>query len=156
MSYDGSSGPSWGLVLVRITVGSILLYAGWMKLSMGVDPAIVSGTRDAFAKAPGLVRWWGEKVVLPNPTLFAHLITWGEVLIGLSLFLGALTRPAGMVGAFLFANFWFAGPEMMQMFVLLLAACCLGCALSYAGRRAGADVFLDERLPAWMTWTRGA
>jgi uncharacterized membrane protein YphA (DoxX/SURF4 family) len=154
MSYDGSSGPSWGLVLVRIITGAILLYAGWMKLSSGVDASLVTGTSDAFAKSPPLVRAWGESVVLPHPLLFANLITWGEVLIGLSLFLGALTRPAGFLGTFVFANFYFAGPERMQMFALLIAVCCFGCAISYAGRRSGADVFLDERLPAWMTWTR--
>lgn len=154
MSYGDSSGPSWGLVLIRITTGAILLYAGWSKLASGVDPELVLGTRGAFAKAPSLVRAWGENVVLPHPNLFAHLIVWGELLIGLALFLGALTRPAGLMGAFLFANFYFAGPERMQMFALLLAVCCLGCALSYAGRRSGADVFLDERLPLWMTWAR--
>ena len=34
----------------------------------------------------------------------------------------------------------------------LLLACCAGCAISRAGRRAGADVFLDERAPGWLTW----
>ena len=147
-------GPSWGLVLVRITLGAILLYAGWKKIEMGVGPDLVLATREAYAKAPDVVRAWGEGVVLAHPALFASLITWGELLGGLALFLGALTRPTGIAVAFLFANFWFAGPEEMRSVFLLFAACALGCAISRAGLRAGADVFLDERMPAWLTWAR--
>jgi uncharacterized membrane protein YphA (DoxX/SURF4 family) len=149
-SKEGSS-PSWGLVLVRITCGIILLYAGWTKVSGGVHEEIVTGTKDAFAHAPAIVRAWGESVVLPHPWLFSHLIAWGELLGGIALFLGVLTRPAGFALTFQFANFYFAGPEQAQMFVLLLAVCCFGCAISRAGRKAGMDVFLDGRAPRWMT-----
>jgi uncharacterized membrane protein YphA (DoxX/SURF4 family) len=149
---DPGPSPSWGLVLVRIAAGAILLKAGWMKVSGGVSDDLVLSTRAAFEKAPDFVRTWGENVVLPHPTIFSHLIAYGEFLGGLCLFLGALTRPAGAVVAFMFANFYFAGPESMQFFVFLLAVCGLGCSLSRAGRRCGADVFLDERLPRWITW----
>ena len=155
MASDGQTpgaSPSWGLVLVRIAVGFILLLAGWHKVSGGVSPDLVLGTREAISKAPGIVRWWGENVVLPHPSLFANLIAWGEFLGGLALFLGAFTRPAGLLVAFQFANFYFAGPEQAQNFVLLIAVCGLGCAISRAGLKCGMDVFFDERLPRWMTW----
>jgi uncharacterized membrane protein YphA (DoxX/SURF4 family) len=155
MSSDGSSGPSWGLVLVRIVSGAILLAAGWSKLENGVNESLVLGTQTAFATAPPLVRAWGDSVVLPHPWFFAHLILWGELLGGLALFLGAFTRPAGLAVAFMFANFYFAGPESARSLVLLLAACGLACAISRAGLRAGADVFLVERCPVWLTWIRG-
>ena len=148
------SPPSWGLVLVRIAVGAILMFAGWPKVSGGVSPDLVLGTRPAFEAAPGLVRWWGENVVLAHPTLFANLIAWGELIGGLALFLGAFTRPAGIAVAFQFANFYFVGPEQQRMFVLLLAVCGLACAISNAGLRAGADVFFVVKLPVWMTWKR--
>ena len=155
MESGSSSGPSWGLVLVRIACGWILLSAGWPKVSGGVSDELVLGTRQAFADAPALVRAWGESVVLVHPWLFAHMIAWGELLGGLALFLGVLTRPAGFLCAFQFANFYFAGPETARPYVLLLATCCFGCALSRAGRSCGADVFLDSKLPGWMTWSRG-
>jgi uncharacterized membrane protein YphA (DoxX/SURF4 family) len=155
MSSEGPSqgiSPSWGLVFVRIACGAILLKAGWPKVSQGVSEELVLGTRDAFANAPGFVRAWGENVVLPHPWIFAHLIAWGEFLGGLALFLGALTRPAGVFLAFQFANFYFVGPKEQQMFVLLLSVACFGCALSRAGRKFGADAILDGKLPRWMTW----
>ena len=157
MAEEGSSGgssPSWGLVLVRIAVGWIMLKAGWMKVSGGVGEELVTGTREAIANGPGFMKAWGENVVLAHPWFFAHLIAWGELLGGLAFFLGAFTRPAGIALAFMFANFWFAGPESTKPLVLLLAVCALGCAISRAGRSMGADVFLDEKLPRWMTWYR--
>jgi uncharacterized membrane protein YphA (DoxX/SURF4 family) len=150
-SSSPSGSPSWGLVIVRIAVGAILLHAGWMKVSGGISDELVLSTRDAFAKAPGIVRVWGEHVVLPNPWLFAHLIAWGEFLGGLALFLGALTRIAGIAVFVQFVNFYFAGPESQRFFVLLLAVCGLGCAISHAGRKCGLDVFLADKLPRWMT-----
>jgi uncharacterized membrane protein YphA (DoxX/SURF4 family) len=149
---DAGASPSWGLVLIRIVVGGILLNAGWMKITGGVSDELVLSTKLAFEQAPDFVRSWGEDVVLPHPTIFSHLIAFGEFFGGLALFLGALTRPAGLAVAFMFANFYFAGPEQMKYFVLLLSVCGLGCALSRAGSRCGADVFLDQKLPRWMTW----
>jgi uncharacterized membrane protein YphA (DoxX/SURF4 family) len=154
MASDGNSGPNWGVVIVRIVTGSILLTSGWWKLVHGVDESLVTSTRSAFAAAPGFIRAWGESVVLPHPWFFAHLIVWGELFGGAALFLGALTRPAGFAVAFMFANFYFAGPEEARTLSLLLATCGLACAMSRAGLRAGGDVFLVERLPAWTTWIR--
>jgi uncharacterized membrane protein YphA (DoxX/SURF4 family) len=156
MSYDTPSSPSFGLVLVRITTGAILAIAGWSKLSEGVSPELVLGTREAFVAAPSVIRAWGENVVLPHPSLFAHLIAWGELVGGLALFLGLLTRPVGVATAFMMANFYFVGPESARSLVLLLGVAALGCSISRAGQSAGADVFLVERLPPWLTWTRAA
>jgi uncharacterized membrane protein YphA (DoxX/SURF4 family) len=150
-SSSPSGSPSWGLVLVRIAVGAILLNAGWMKVSGGISDQLVTSTSASFATAPGLVRAWGENVVLPHPTLFAHLIAYGEFLGGLALFLGALTPLAGVAVCFQFANFYFAGPDSQRFFVLLLCVCGLGCAISHAGRKCGLDVFLAQKLPRWMT-----
>ncbi|MBK7874548.1 MAG: DoxX family membrane protein [Planctomycetes bacterium] len=155
MNPDSSSGPSWGLVLIRIVVGAVLLYAGWIKLQMGIGEELVTSTRERIAEAPDLYRAFAENVVLQHPWFFAQCIVWGELLGGLCLFLGVLTRPAGFASAFLFANFVFAAPAEQRVTAIVLLAACLGCAISRAGRVAGADVFLDGKLPGWITWTRG-
>lgn len=146
--------PSWGLVLVRIVVGFVLLSAGFGKLQNGVSESLVLGTRQGFEHAPAFVRTWGENVVLVHPWFFAHLIMVGELLGGTALFLGALTRVAGLAMTFMFLNFVLVGPEEARNLNLVMGVCCFACGISRAGRRAGADVFLDERLPMWMTWTR--
>jgi uncharacterized membrane protein YphA (DoxX/SURF4 family) len=154
MAYDTPSTPSFGLVLIRITVGAILAIAGWSKIAGGVSPELVLGTRAAFEGSAGFIRAFGEHVVLPHPSLFASLIAWGELLGGLALFLGAFTRPAGIAVAFMMANFYFVGPEEARSLSLLIGVCAIGCAISRAGQSVGADVFFVERLPPWLTWTR--
>ncbi len=145
--------PSWGLVIIRIAVGFLLLLLGWEHMQAGDSASIVSRAGEAYAASPEFVRSFGENVVLEHPWFFGNAVVLGEIATGLCLFLGMLTRPAGFVGAFLFANGFFTVPESQRALCVVLAVCCFACGLSRAGRRSGADVFLDERLPRWLTWS---
>lgn len=147
------STPSWGLVLIRIVVGFVLLLSGARNLRDGVGEDLVVRTREAYAASPELVRDLGENVVLKHPWFFSQVVVFGEIVFGLCLFLGLLTRPAGFLASLLFLNGWFVVPEAYQTHCLVLAVCCFACGLSQAGRRSGADVFLEERLPRWLTWS---
>jgi uncharacterized membrane protein YphA (DoxX/SURF4 family) len=153
-SPSGSGRPSFGLVLIRVATGALLLLSGARRIAEGVDAEFVTRTASAWAASPEWIRAWGERVVLPNAGVVASVVAFGEVVLGTCLFLGLLTRPAGIAAAFLFANGVFALSGSQSSLALLLAVCCAACALSRAGRSAGADVFLDGRLPGWMTWTR--
>jgi len=146
--------PSWGLVLIRIVVGFVLLVAGFKNLQNGVGDELVSRAGTAYAASPEVVRTFGENVVLKHPWFFTQAIVFGELLCGLCLFLGMFTRPAGFIAAFLFLNGFFVVPDEMRVQCVVLGVCCFACGLSRAGRRSGADVFLDERLPRWLTWSR--
>jgi uncharacterized membrane protein YphA (DoxX/SURF4 family) len=147
--------PSFGLVLVRVATGGLLFVSGMRKLETGISADLVTRTSAAWAEGPDLARAWGEHVVLRHPALVAHAVVWGEIALGALLFLGLLTRPAGVLGAFLFANAIFAVEGSQKHLAGLLLVCCLACALSRAGRSAGADVYADGRLPGWLTWSRG-
>jgi uncharacterized membrane protein YphA (DoxX/SURF4 family) len=147
--------PSWGLVLLRIVVGGLLAVQAWNMLQSGAGEELVSATREAYAAAPGIVKSWGEGVVLVHPWFFSKLALVGTLLGGVCLFLGAFTRPAGFFLALVFANMFFVSEGADRLLALLLCACCSACALSRAGMRSGADVFLQEKLPVWATWTRG-
>jgi uncharacterized membrane protein YphA (DoxX/SURF4 family) len=146
--------PSWGLVLLRIVVGGLLAVQAWNMLRSGSGEELVTGTREAYAAAPGLVKSFGESVVLVHPWFFSELALLGTLLGGVALFLGALTRPFGFFLAFLFLNMFFVSEGPGRLLALILGVCCLACAMSRAGMRSGADVFLVEKLPGWVTWTR--
>jgi len=150
----GENLPSWGLVLLRILVGGLLAVKAWMLLQGGAGEELVNGTREAYAAAPGLVKGWGENVVLVHPWFFSKLVLFGTLLGGVALFLGALTRPFGYFLALVFLNMFFVSEGADKLLALVLCACCLACAMSRAGLRSGADVFLVEKLPVWMTWMR--
>lgn len=67
---------SWGITLLRVVVGVIFVMHGWQKLSMG------------FQNVAGFLSSLG----IPQPTLAAVLLTTVELLGGIALILGLLTR----------------------------------------------------------------
>ena len=91
-----------------------------------------------------------ETVVLPNKTLFAALVAWGELAVGLALVVGLATRYASAFGAILVLNFWFAkGLPVLagtnHDFVWFVIFVVLG--MVPAGRIAGLDDGLSDKLP---------
>jgi uncharacterized membrane protein YphA (DoxX/SURF4 family) len=90
------------LAVFRILVGAMWLIHGYGKLT---DPqwALPNGNCYQFvtgmtANTQGFYHDFVTGTVLPNITVFAHLIAWGETLTGVSLVLGLLTRVGGLVG----------------------------------------------------------
>lgn len=154
MDENESEGPSWGLVLVRLAIGAILAVAGWNKILGGVGADLVLSTQTRVAEGPIWFETFMKTVVYPFPEAFAQLIQWGELVGGIALFLGALTRPVGSTAGLMLVCFAFAGPIEQVQFTLLMALCCFACALSRAGRRMGLDAMLDGHFPVWISWTR--
>lgn len=115
----------------------------------------------ALSKAPGgklagthpdVQGWYAtflKDLVLPNVGLFSYLITFGEVLVGLGLLVGALTGIAAFFGLFMNLNFLLAGAVSINP-VLGLACLFLVLAWRVAGYY-GVDRYL---LPLLGTpWT---
>ena len=84
--------------------------------------------------------------ILPlEPLGFVQLVA--ELLIGIGLLVGGLTRLFGFGAVFFFFNLflaYFGGREWIWTYVLLTAAS-LAVALPYAGRTWGVDGWLKER-----------
>jgi len=156
MSDNESAGPSWGLVLVRLSAGAILAVAGWHKILGDVGADLVLSTQARVAEGPIWFESFMNSVVYRYPEAFAQLIQWGELVGGGALFLGVLTRPVGICTAAMLVCFAFAGPQEQLPFAALMAVCCFACALSRAGGRMGLDAMLDGQFPGWLTWTRSA
>ncbi|MDQ3854909.1 MAG: DoxX family protein [Chloroflexota bacterium] len=114
--------PLW--LLLRLYIGYEWLVAGWEKLT---DPAgvwvgdkagvaIQGFVKGALAKTtgehPDIQGWYADFLqawVLPHASIFAHMVTWGEILVGIGLILGAFTGFAAFFGAFMNTNFLLAG-----------------------------------------------
>ncbi len=156
MARKESRSPAAGLVLVRLTTGLVLLVHGWRWLATGdLDGGLVRDTVDsALVEGRGMIEWWGREVLLSNPDAIAFLARWVAFVTGACLTLGALTRPMATIAAFFLLNAWGFGSEGHGVLFLVLAACCVACAMSRAGRRLGLDTVFDQHFPAWLTWTR--
>ena len=136
----------WPITLLRVYTGVFFLYYGFGKVrnpnfADGLA-GFVSGRLDESA---AFIRPFLESLVLPNKAVFAFLVGWGELAIGIALILGFATRWASIAGAVMVGAFWFTKGQgfldaqnhdviWFMIFVVLAAV--------HAGRIHG----VDERL----------
>lgn len=141
----------WPIVLLRIYTGLFFAWNGFGKISRGSFADGMEGFLNGqLQNSFDFYRPFIETVVLPNKTLFAALVAWGELAVGLALVVGLATRYASAFGAILVLNFWFAkGLPVLagtnHDFVWFVIFVVLG--MVPAGRIAGLDDGLSDKLP---------
>lgn len=141
----------WPVVLLRVYTGLFFAWNGAGKLRMK-DFAGWMGEflQDRLDSSFAFYRPFIESVVLPNKTLFAAFVGWGELTVGLLMIAGLATRYAAAIGASLVLNYWFArGLPLLsgtnQDVAWLMVFVVLG--TIPAGKIAGLDDGLADRLP---------
>ncbi len=144
---------------VRLYVGWQWLQAGWPKVTSqawaGEDAgqALTGFLNQALQKAD-LQEWYVwliENMFLPHVEILSYIISWGELLVGVALVLGAFTGLAAFFGFFMNLNFLLAGTVGINP-VLLVLSTGLMASWKVAGY-IGLDRYL---LPFWGTpWQRG-
>jgi len=123
---------------LRIWLGYQWISAGIEKVTGGGWIGSTSGTaikgflNAAVAKAggahPSVQSWYADfikNIALPNATAFSYLVAFGEILVGISLILGALTVVGLIAGALMNLNYMLAGttsinPNMYTVAFILL------------------------------------
>src|SRR5262249_42591072 len=158
--------PEAAVALLRIVVGAWFIKAVWTKLTIAsgaipyptVSPRFVAVHLKRVAEfADGNpIGWYKEflqATVMPHATLFATLQTFGEVVVGIGLVFGIMTRLAALIGLFLTLNFSLAtvwmGVFAQQGFHLLLVTSMLIFLVTGAGRVCGVDRWLRSRV-GWL------
>jgi len=97
----------WPITLLRVYTGVFFLYYGFGKIR---NPDFADGlagfVNSRLEGSVAFMQPFLESVVLPQKGLFAFLVSWGELAIGIALILGLATRWASVAGAFMVAAFW--------------------------------------------------
>lgn len=140
------------LLPLRLWVGLSFILAGENKLSKGDWGAQYADNVSGFVNANvenafGFYQPFLESVVLPRPEMFAVLVTWGELLFGISIFLGLFTRLGAAIGIFVVLNYtfatgrgiWLPGMDAAYIWALFTLLLC------GAGRSWGLDAFVRSR-----------
>ena len=142
----------WCVVPLRLWIGGYLLYQGIRKYLRDFPHADWIKAQIGDLDKVELYAWYKSflvDVVVPNRELFGTLVMYGEILVGLCLVLGLLTRFSSAVGLFMLLNYYF-GPGMarggavlgqQQTFLVSL----LVILLSNPGRAFGLDGFLFKK-----------
>lgn len=139
----------WPITLLRVYTGVFFLYYGFGKIrNPQFGDGLAGFVSSQLENSAGFIRPFLESVVLPNKGLFAFLVSWGELAIGLALILGLATRWASVAGALMVGAFWATKGQgfldaqnhdviWFMIFVVLAAV--------HAGRAHSVDERLSER-----------
>lgn len=141
----------WPIVMLRIYTGLFFAWNGFGKLRRDNFADGMEGFLGAQAERTfDFYSPFVQNIVIPNKAIFASLVSWGELAIGIAMILGLATRYAAAAGAIMVLNFWFAkGAGLFDGtnhdVVWLVIFIVLG--MVPAGRIAGLDDGLSDRLP---------
>ncbi|MBS4207040.1 DoxX family protein [Bacillus sp. FJAT-50079] len=120
-------------LIIRLYVGYAWLKAGWGKVTSdawtgeNAGAAIQGFVQGALAKSQegaDVTGWYAsflESVVLPNAKVFAFMVAYGELLVGLGLIVGLLTGIAAFFGGLMNVSFLFAGTLSTNPLLFILA-----------------------------------
>ncbi|MCS7459864.1 DoxX family membrane protein [Paenibacillus doosanensis] len=124
---------AWIWLIIRVYVGYEWLVAGWHKVTADAWVGAKGGTalqgfvKGALTKAESgadVTGWYAsflQNVVLPNAKVFAYMVAYGEILVGLGLILGLLTGIAAFFGGLMNASYLFAGTLSTNPLLFVLA-----------------------------------
>lgn len=106
----------WYISLLRIYIGYYLLWQGWRKFQRDFPKGDWIGRQIGDIATLDLYPWYKKLLldfVVPHHELFGYLVMIGEIVVGLCLLLGLLTRVNAFVGLFMMINYMF-GPGMAR------------------------------------------
>ncbi|HTR80623.1 MAG TPA: DoxX family protein [Bacteroidota bacterium] len=135
------------IAFLRIVVGLFFLAQGLNKVDWYASSEFLRTSLDRFAEnAPSLSAWYQNHVAYPGIEAWARMIPTGEMLIGVALILGLLTRPALIAAMALVLNFHltsgtlFSRSFIYNPYALLLLSNLLFLLVSKAGSVFALDV----------------
>jgi thiosulfate dehydrogenase [quinone] large subunit len=106
----------WYLLPLRLWIGFYLLQQGLRKYQRDFPHSDWVARQIGNLAEVDLYPWYKsflQNVVIPNKEIFGYLVMTGEILVGLCILLGLLTRFSAVVGLFMMINYFF-GPGMAR------------------------------------------
>lgn len=120
-------------LVVRVYLGWQWLHAGWGKIHSSLWVGDTSGqalsgfiqgalqkTGGAHPDVQGWYAFFLQNSVLPHASVWAKIIAYGEVIVGVALILGLFTGVAAFFGLFMNFNFLLAGTVSINPILFVL------------------------------------
>ena len=155
-TVDQQSQAANGLVLVRVTIGAMLVWVFFENLGKGLyTPAGYAGLINYYIKSSHCPAAWKAVMGLAasHAAMAAPMQAMTEISLGILLIIGLLTRPAAFVAFLYLGSLWISEwgtAWIWELLVPVLAS--LGLAIGSAGRRWGIDAWLAQRWPSSPWW----
>lgn len=130
---------SWLWFFLRIYIGLQWIQAGYEKITssawvggkagIALQGFLLGALKKSSGDHPDVSGWYASLLhtyVLPHAAVFSYLVSFGEILVGITLVLGLFTGIAAFFGAFMNMNYLFAGTVsvnplmfLMELFLIL-------------------------------------
>lgn len=120
-------------LIIRVYIGWQWVIAGWEKINnpawvgshagVAISGFFMGALKKTGGTHPDVAGWYGgfiNNVALPNASFLSHLVSFGELLVGVALIIGAFTGIAAFFGAFMNMNYLFAGTVSTNPVMFLL------------------------------------
>lgn len=144
------------LVILRLYVGVVFLVAALPKVQADFAPNLLDFLEQvALQRGHPFYQRFVHDIVLPNVAVFSALVSWGELLVGVTLIAGLLTRFSAAVALVLALNYmlakgaWFWTPSSNDAAFFAISLALL---IGAAGRTLGLDALLARRWPRSPLW----
>ena len=145
-----------GLVLVRVTIGSMFVWVFFENLGKGLySPGGYAGLISYYIKSSHSPAVWEAVMGLmaSHAAIAAPVQAMTEISLGILLVIGLFTRPAAFVAFLFLGSLWISELGTSWIWELLVSVlACLGLALGGAGRKWGIDAWLAQRWPSSLWW----
>ena len=149
------------VLLLRLVIAGLFLNAGMGKFQenwLTNSDHLLESLNNYHQRAAGAQLSYLDHVALPLASLWAKLITLGELCFAISLFLGLLVRLSSAVAIFMVINLHAANGTLFSWnffgspWAGLLVVGLLVLFLARAGRWAGLDALLATSNPSGKLW----
>jgi thiosulfate dehydrogenase (quinone) large subunit len=150
----------WPLIILRTGLGFLWLKAGFPKLFLMLEPGKMATTLQGWlSDMPTHWYPWYQPIlrvyIIPHANLFAYLVSFGEVAVGLGLIFGCMTRGVLLAGIFMNINYHLASgykPGAFGLINLLFILAQLTLLFTTSGRSMGIDSYLNKQYPRIPLW----
>ncbi|MBI2612243.1 DoxX family protein [Candidatus Kaiserbacteria bacterium] len=132
--FTADTRSSWLWLAARLYLGWQWLEAGWGKFNnpkwigdeagagmLGFVERALTKTEGAHPDVQWWYAWFLQHLVQPYPEVWAYMITFGEILVGIALIAGFLVGIAAFFGVFMNLNFMLAGTVSVNPIMAVLA-----------------------------------
>jgi thiosulfate dehydrogenase (quinone) large subunit len=142
------------LAILRVYLGVAFLLSALPKLERDPEPELIGFLQVTLERAPPFYQEFVRSIMLPNAGAFAEVIAWGELVVGVTLILGVLTRFSAALALLLAMNYLFArGARFWSpSYDAACAAISVALIIGAAGRTWGVDALLAKRRARSMFW----
>ena len=145
-----------GLALVRVTIGAMFVWVFFENLGKGLyTPGGYANLINYYIKNDHAPAAWKAVMGLAasHAAMAAPLQAFTEIVLGILLVIGLLTRPAAFIAFAYLASLWvseWGTAWIWELLVPVLAS--LALCVGRAGRAWGVDAWLAQRRPASPWW----